>query len=101
MENGQTILNPLLQEGFLARVDFAESGDQPAERIRPQGKSSPVVLDPRIASAASTVHGLRTEVIAEQVNAGSTVEDVADEFDLPVPVVRAALAWEWKDTAAV
>lgn len=100
VENGQMILNPLIQEDFLARVDFADSVDQEAERIRPQGKRSPVVLDPRISSAASTVHGVRTEIIAEQVNAGSTVEDVADEFDLPVPVVRAALAWEWEDPSA-
>lgn len=100
VDNGQMILNPLLQEDFLARVDFADFGDQAAQRIRPQGKRSPVVLDPRISSAASTVHGVRTEVIAEQVNAGSAVEDVADDFGLPVPVVRAALAWEWEDTSA-
>lgn len=100
VENGQTILNPLLEQDFLARVDFAESGQQEAERIRPQGKRSPVVLDPRFSSAASTVHGVRTEVIAEQINAGATIEDVADEFDLSVPVVHAALAWEWEDTAA-
>ncbi len=99
-EDGQTILNPLLQEDFLGRVDFAESGDQEAERIRPQGKRSPVVLDPRVSSAAATVHGVRTEIIAEHVNAGEAVEDVADEFGLSVPVVRAALAWEWEDTAA-
>lgn len=100
VQNGQTILNPLLREDFLARVDFAEGGEQEATRIWPHGKRAPVVLDPRISSAASTVHGVRTEVIAEQINAGATVEDVADEFDLPIPSVRAALSWEWEGNSA-
>ena len=52
---GQTVLNPLLADNFLARIDFAETGDQVAERIRPLGKNSPVVLDPRRSSAAATV----------------------------------------------
>jgi uncharacterized protein (DUF433 family) len=100
VEDGQTILNPLLQEDFLARVEFADGGAQEAERIWPHGKRSPVVLDPRISSAASTVHGVRTEVISEQVDAGATVEDVADEFGLPISSVRAALSWEWEDSSA-
>lgn len=97
--NGQTILNPLLEENFLSRVEFSDDDDRAATRICPMGKNSPVVLDPLVSSAAATVRGIRTEILAEQVNAGTTVDDVADEFDLPVEVVRAALAYEW-DSAA-
>jgi len=93
---GQTILNPLLEDNYLARVDFANTGDQAAQRIRPLGKESPVVLDPSRSSAASTVAGVRTEIIAEQAQAGATIDDIAEDFDLPVASVKAALAWEWE-----
>lgn len=93
---GQTILNPLLADNFLARVDFADSGDQAAERIRPLGKDSPVMLDPRRSSAAATVGGVRTEILAEQAMTDATVDEIADEFDLPVAAVKAALTWEWE-----
>ncbi len=82
-------------------MDFAEGGKQEAQRIRPMGKKSPVVLDPRISSAASTVRGIRTEILAEQVDAGAPVEDVAQDFDLPMDVLRAALAYEWETAEAV
>jgi uncharacterized protein (DUF433 family) len=101
VDNGQAILNPLLEADFLARVDFAEGGEQEAQRIRPMGKKSPVVLDPRVSSAASTVRGIRTEILAEQVDAGAPVEDVAQDFDLPLDVLRAALAYEWETAEAV
>lgn len=97
--NGQIIINPLIG-AFLSRIDFSEDESQEAERIYPLGKKSPVVLDPLISSAAATVNGIRTEVIAEQMDAGATVEEIADDFDLPVESVRAALAYEWDGEAA-
>jgi uncharacterized protein (DUF433 family) len=96
VRTGQTILNPLLEDNYLARVDFAESGAQAAERIRPLGKASPVVLDPRRSSAASTVAGVRTEILAEHAQTGATLDEIADDFDLPIAAVKAALAWEWE-----
>jgi len=93
---GQTVLNPLLADNFLARIDFAKTGGQVAERIRPLGKNSPVVLDPRRSSAAATVGGVRTEILAEHALSDATVDEIADEFDLPMSAVKAALAWEWE-----
>jgi len=45
--------------GFLERVDFSDSGEQEALRIRPAGKDSPVVIDPLISSGASTSNRCR------------------------------------------
>ena len=94
VSSGQLILDPKVV-GFLDRVDFADSGRQEAIRIRPAGKESPVVIDPLIASGASTVRGTRTEILAEQASAGTPVDEIADDFGMPVELVKAALAYEW------
>lgn len=58
---GQLILDRRVDE-FLERVDFAATGMREAQRIHPAGRRSPVVVDPRIASAACNVRGTRTGV---------------------------------------
>ncbi|GGK72025.1 hypothetical protein Sme01_08600 [Sphaerisporangium melleum] len=85
---------------FLDRVDFSESGDQEAQRIHPLGRHSPVVIDPMLSSGAATVEGVRTEVLAELVDAQVPVEEIAEEFGLPVSSVKAALVYEWGADAA-
>lgn len=82
-------------------MEFAESEDEEAVRIWPAGKDSPVVIDPLISSGASTVRGTRTEILAEQASAGTPVDEIADDFGMPVELVKAALAYEWSaETAA-
>ncbi|GII86691.1 hypothetical protein Ssi03_46810 [Sphaerisporangium siamense] len=85
---------------FLDRVDFNETGEREAQRIHPLGRSNPVVIDPLLSSAAATVQGVRTEVLAELADAQVPVEEIADDFDLPVAAVKAALAFEWSADAA-
>jgi uncharacterized protein (DUF433 family) len=94
VSTGQLILDPRAA-GFLERVDFADSDDQEALRIRPAGKDSPVVIDPMISSGASTVRGTRTEILAEQAGAGTSIDEIAEEFAMPVELVKAALSYEW------
>ncbi len=94
VSTGQLILDPRVS-GFLDRVEFAETEDEEAVRIRPAGKDSPVVIDPLISSGASTVRGTRTEILAEQASAGTPVDEIADDFGMPVGLVKAALAYEW------
>lgn len=99
VSTGQLILDPRAA-GFLDRVDFADTGEQEALRIRPAGKESPVVIDPMISSGASTVRGTRTEILAEQASAGIPVDEIAEDFLMPVELVKAALSYEWApDTA--
>jgi uncharacterized protein (DUF433 family) len=95
---GQQILNAAVLE-FLDRVDFAPRGDREALRLLPAGKESPVVMDPRFSSAASTVEGVRTEVLAELHDAGVPPEGIAADFGLPLSLVRAAISWEWAAAA--
>ena len=100
VSTGQLILDPRVT-GFLDRVEFAETEDEEAIRIRPAGKDSPVVIDPLISSGASTVRGTRTEILAEQASAGTPVDEIADDFGMPVELVKAALSYEWSaETAA-
>ena len=99
VSTGQLILDPRVV-GFLERVEFSDSDKQEALRIRPAGKDSPVVIDPLISSAASTVRGIRTEILAEQANAGAPVDEIAEDFRLPLDMVKAALSYEWSADAA-
>ena len=98
VSTGQLILDPRVT-GVLDRVEFAD-GENEALRIRPAGKDSPVVIDPLIASGASTVRGTRTEVLAEQASAGSPVEEIAADFGMPVELVKYALSYEWSGDVA-
>jgi uncharacterized protein (DUF433 family) len=94
VSTGQLILDPRVA-GYLDRVDFADTGAEEAVRIRPAGKDSPVVIDPMISSGASTVRGTRTEILAEQASAGTPVDEIAEDFRMPVELVKAALSYEW------
>lgn len=86
-------------EQFLSRVEFATDGPQWAERVRPLGRGTPVVIDPRRSSGIPTIRGVRTEALAELIAAGELADDVAEDFGLPVNLVKAAVAYEWRDIA--
>jgi uncharacterized protein (DUF433 family) len=92
--SGQLVFNPRVMD-FLERVDFSDTEAQEAERMHPAGKESPVLIDPKLSSGAATVRGVRTEVLAELADAQVPVEEIAEEFGLPVVDVKAALAYEW------
>jgi uncharacterized protein (DUF433 family) len=94
---GQLVLTAAVEE-FLARVDFAEAGEREAQRIYPAGRQSPVVIDPLVASGAASVRGVRTEAIAELVEAEVPVKEVAADFGLPLSLVKAAVSYEWSST---
>ena len=84
-----------MEKEFLHHVEFADDADGAALRIRPEGKGSPVIIDPELSSGAATVRGIRSEVLAEQVDAGENVEDVASEFGVGPNDVRSACSYEW------
>jgi uncharacterized protein (DUF433 family) len=88
--NGQLILSPPAQ----AFVDKVEFDDDIARRLYPDGKASPVVVDPEIAFGIPVVRGVRTEVIHELFDAGDSVELIANGYDLPRETVEAAIRFE-------
>jgi len=94
----QYILDPRASD-FIARVDFAEDGQREAVRLWPAGRESPVVMNPRISSAATTVRGIRTEVLTELHDAGEPIESIAEDFGISPETVRAAVSWEWSVAA--
>jgi uncharacterized protein (DUF433 family) len=86
-------------ESFIERVEFSPEGDQQAVRVFPAGKDAPVVIDPERAFGAPSIKGVRTESLAELVDAGEPPEEVARDFGLSVDLVKAAVAFEWLLTA--
>jgi uncharacterized protein (DUF433 family) len=78
---------------FLEKVDFA--GGDIAERLFPMGRNVPVVLDPDRSFGEPTVSGgVRTDVLAELVDAGEEPEQLAEIYSLPVGEVRHAVEYE-------
>jgi uncharacterized protein (DUF433 family) len=69
-------------------------GDQWAQRIYLWG-SRQSGYRPDFAFGAPTVAGIRTEVLAELVEACELLEDIASDFSLDVELVKQALAYEW------
>jgi uncharacterized protein (DUF433 family) len=95
---GQLVLDSRVDD-FLAHVTFDDDGEHQVQRIHPAGRRSPVVMDPRVGSAAPTVRGIRTEVLAELADSEVPVEAIAADFALAVAEVKAALSFEWARSA--
>lgn len=86
-------------ESFIERVEFSPEGNQQAIRIFPAGKDSPVIIDPERAFGAPSIKGIRTDALAELIDAGEPPEEVARDFGLTVDTVKAAVAFEWSLSA--
>lgn len=95
---GEAVLLPPA-ESFLSKVEFSREGDQWAERLHPQGKRSPVVFDPQFSYGEPTVRGIRTGVLAELVEAGEPMEEVAEQYGLTLAGLKAALSYEFSTAA--
>jgi uncharacterized protein (DUF433 family) len=87
-------------ESFLERVEFDDEENGIVIRLRPDGKVSPVTIDPEVRFGSPTVGGFPTESLAELVEAGDSIESVASDFELPLKDVIAALSYESQLTAA-
>lgn len=77
---------------FLEKVEFDPDGV--AERMRPLGKGSPVVIDPSVSFGVPQVRGIRTEILAEAYAVGQQLPALAELYGLTVADVEAALRWE-------
>lgn len=58
------------------------------------GRDSQVLIDPRITFGDPTVSGLSTWVILGRYNAGETIPEIMDDFEISETAVRDALAFE-------
>ncbi|HEV3095076.1 MAG TPA: DUF433 domain-containing protein [Solirubrobacteraceae bacterium] len=95
-EGGQTALAPPMLQ-FLERVEL-DDGDVPI-RYWPEGRDSPVVIDPTVAFGVPQIKGIRTELVAESVAAGESEATVARSWGLTPADVKAAIDWEHRKAA--
>lgn len=84
-------------ESFLERVEFDKDE---AARIWPDGRHSPIVIDPVIRFGTPTVKGIPVEAMVEQIDAGDPIEMVASDFGLDLTEVAAAFSYEHSAVAA-
>jgi len=79
---------------FLDKVEFPDESGV-AERLFPLGRDKPIVLDPERSFGEPTLpSGVRTEVLAELVDAGEAPEHLAEIYSLPVADIREAVNFE-------
>jgi uncharacterized protein (DUF433 family) len=64
------------------------------------GRKSSVVIDPRIAFGAPTVTGLPTWILKGRYQAGESIEDIKDDFQLDYVAIRDGLVFEGISVAA-
>lgn len=62
-----------------------------------RGKSSPVIIDPRVSFGAPTIHGLPTWVLKGRSLAGETIAEIQSDFSLEPDDIRQALNFEGID----
>ena len=80
-------------ESFLKRVESTTIRRASSSACgRPGGVA--VVIDPDVRFGTPSVRGIPTEVLAEQVVAGDSIESVSADFDLELTDVIAALSYE-------
>jgi uncharacterized protein (DUF433 family) len=84
---------------FLKKVEFGGASEI-VERLFPLGQGKPIVLDPDRNFGEPTVSGtVRTDVIAELVDAGEEPEQLAEIYELRVSDIRAAVEFERRYSA--
>lgn len=91
IRSGQELILAREVESYLQKVEFA---DDVVARIRPAGKTSPVVIDPEFSFGRPSVRGVATERIAELYRGGDSAEFLAETYELPIGDINAAIAYE-------
>ena len=81
-------------ESYLRKVEFEPGGSEAAMRIRPDGRESPVFIDPQVAFGIPVVRSTRTENLFELFEAGDSIMMIAANYDLPREHVEAAIRFE-------
>jgi uncharacterized protein (DUF433 family) len=94
IRSGQQILLADDANRFFKKVEFDPPDDGDVRRIRPAGAASPVVIDPLVRFGRPSVQGVATERLWELFDASETLEEISDGYDMPIDLVRAAVAYE-------
>lgn len=87
---GQYVLTDAAQR-FSSAVEY---DDNVAGLLRPDLRIPDVVMDPRRAFGQPAVRNVRTDSLAEGYRAGTSRENLADEYDLTLEQVDEAIRFE-------
>ena len=63
------------------------------------GRNEPIIIDPRVSFGAPNIRGVPTWVLKGRWEAGESVSEIADDFDLKPALVADALKFEGVDEA--
>lgn len=91
IRSGQELILAREVESYLQKVEFA---DDVVARLRPAGRTSPVVIDPEFSFGRPSIRGVATERIAELYRSGDSPEFLAEVYSLPIGDINAAIAYE-------
>jgi uncharacterized protein (DUF433 family) len=94
IRSGQQVLLAPDARRFFTKVEFDPSGQDEIRRLRPAGPASAVVIDPLVRFGRPAVDGVATERLWELFDAGETVEQIAESYDMAAELVRAGVAYE-------
>ncbi|KRB73485.1 DUF433 domain-containing protein [Noviherbaspirillum sp. Root189] len=89
-KSGQLGWNTILE----ARLKEFEYNKGMAVRWNVGGADSPVSIDPQVSFGAPSVKGIPTWTIKGRLDAGESIDDIADDFILDPAEVREALRFE-------
>ncbi len=94
ISSGQTLALADEAMRFVKKVEFDPPDNGEVRRLYPAGLASPVVIDPLVRFGKPSVGGVATERLWELNDAGEPVDQVAEAYDMPEELVRAAVAYE-------
>lgn len=92
--SGQVIALTDEAHRFIRKVEFDPSEPGNVIRLYPAGRASPVVIDPLVRFGRPAVRGVATERLWELFDAGESIEEIGNGYDLSAELVRAAVAYE-------
>jgi len=101
VDSGQVLCWSRQADSFRSAIDWTGVGnDAEPARLRPVAGIDEVVVDPLRGFGEPTVRSVRTEIIAELVQAGESQDSIAATYELERSVVEAAVRYELLRAAA-
>jgi uncharacterized protein (DUF433 family) len=94
IRSGQEVLMTPETNRFFKKVEFDPGAGGDALRLRPAGDASPVVIDPLVRFGRPAVSGVATDRLWELHDAGESLDQIADAYEIDIDSVRAAVAYE-------
>ncbi|MEE6282849.1 DUF433 domain-containing protein [Georgenia sunbinii] len=91
VRSGQGLISARPVEAFVRAVDYA---DGMAVRLRPASSDSLVLIDPERQGGRPVVRAVPTDVLLEQFNAGESVSELAELWELSTEEIESALRYE-------